>query len=207
MTKICCLSDLHGDFPRIPDCDLLLLSGDYCPWKEDHWWYRENLVPWIEETAARGITIVGIAGNHDYAFCPKPTLIPKMPWHYLDDSGVTVHGLKIWGTPWQPIYADWAFNAEEEVLEKKWELIPPDTDILLVHAPPRGYGDLSLKGNVKTGSPSLTARIEKIQPKLVVCGHIHEGYGQYQLGNTLIINAAQMDWMRKPTNPVVRIEL
>jgi len=64
--RICCVSDLHGALPAIPDCDLLLLGGDYCPTSRDqNWWLRDYFKPWLEEIAERGTVIVGVAGNHD----------------------------------------------------------------------------------------------------------------------------------------------
>jgi Icc-related predicted phosphoesterase len=41
----------------------------------------------------------------------------------------------------------------------------------------------------------------------VVCGHIHSGYGRYQLGDTEIINASLVDNDYRPVNPAVRIVL
>ena len=39
----------------------------------------------------------------------------------------------------QPVFCDWAFNLERgEPLQKKWDLIPEDTDILITHGPPIG---------------------------------------------------------------------
>jgi hypothetical protein len=33
------------------------------------------------------------------------------PRRYLQDAGLELFGLRIWGTPWQPWFYDWAFNA------------------------------------------------------------------------------------------------
>ena len=49
--------------------------------------------------------------------------------------------------------------------------------------------------------------LERIQPRLMVCGHIHSGYGRYQLGETEVINAALVDNDYRPVNPLVEITL
>lgn len=57
--------------------------------------------------------------------------------------------------------------------------IPPDTDILLTHGPPKNHLDTS---DAK-GCPHLAKEIWRCRQslKLVVFGHIHEGYGREQL--------------------------
>ena len=61
---------------------------------------------------------------------------------YLENSSVTVEGIKIFGSPWQPRYFDWAFNVQRgSEIRCKWERIPRDVDILVTHGPPVGYGD------------------------------------------------------------------
>jgi Icc-related predicted phosphoesterase len=85
-----------------------------------------------------------------------------------------------------------------------WEKIPDGTDILVLHAPPLGYGDgvPERAGKVRrTGSPSLLARIEKIQPRLAVYGHIHEGRGEWRLGRTVLANVTLMDEGYDPIFP------
>ena len=68
---------------------------------------------------------------------------------YLEDSAVDVCGYKIYGTPWQPDFCDWAFNLPRgPEIRKKWQAIPHDTDILLVHGPPAGHGDRCRSGRV-----------------------------------------------------------
>ena len=52
-------------------------------------------------------------------------------------------GYKIYGSPWSLRFYDWAFNVDPgEPALKIWKQIPSDTEILLTHGPPYGYGDL-----------------------------------------------------------------
>ncbi len=202
--KICCLSDIHGFLPKIPECDLLILAGDYTPTsgvRKELAWFNKFFAPWLEEQTAK---VIGVAGNHDSLFEKAPELVPQMNWTYLQDNGITWNGFNIWGSPWQPRFWDWAFNADEKFMEHKWSLIPEDTDILILHGPPHGYGDFSIYGEEHTGSPSLTKRIEEIKPQLVVAGHIHSGYGIYHIGETIMVNASYVDEQYLAANePVV----
>jgi hypothetical protein len=141
--------------------------------------------------------VVGVAGNHDFIFQQAPERVPgDLPWTYLQDSGTTWQGLRIWGTPWQPWFYDWAFNLYEPELVAIWARIPADTDILVLHGPPYGYGDgvPERDGMVRRcGSRSLLARIEAIKPRLVTYGHIHEGRGEWRLGPTVLANVTLVD--------------
>lgn len=196
--KIVAVSDMHGQLPEIPACHLLLLAGDLCPVRNHAPGYQANWLDtvfrdWLQNQQARHI--VGIAGNHDFVFEREPGLVPDLPWSYLQDSGEQWEGLKIWGTPWQPWFFDWAFNGDEVQLQRQWDLIPKQTDILLVHGPPQGFGDRVWEkgGWVHTGCKHLLRRIEEIQPFLVVFGHIHEGRGQWRLGKTILANVTLLD--------------
>lgn len=198
--KIVALSDMHGILPPIPACDLLLLAGDLCPVQNHKLpfqaeWLDTTFRRWLEVQPAR--KIIGVAGNHDFIFQEAPELVPRnLPWTYLQDAGVEWEKRKIWGTPWQPWFHDWAFNLYEEDLKPKWALIPEGTDILVLHAPPRGFGDgvPEYNGNLRlTGSPSLLERIDWVKPRLAVYGHIHEGRGQWQRGPTVLANVTILD--------------
>lgn len=203
--KICCISDIHGHLIDVPDCDLLLLGGDYCSNHNEFWWYETKFAPWINNLSKR-MKVVGVAGNHDFIFQENIYDVPSMNWTYLQDKGFEWNGLNIYGTPWQPVFYDWAFNATEDKLSMIWDLIPNNTDILLLHGPPHGYGDFSPYGNVHTGSPSLLKKIEEIKPKLVVAGHIHPGYGRYNIGDTVFVNASIVNEKYQPVNSPIIIE-
>ena len=62
-------------------------------------------------------------------------------------------------------------------------------------------------GHAHVGSIAMTATLERVQPRLMVCGHIHPAFGRYRLGTTEIINASLVNEEYRPVNPVVRIEL
>lgn len=124
---------------------------------------------------------------------------------YLEDSLVTVCGIKIYGAPWQPVFCDWGFNLKrgEDIL-KKWQTIPADLDILMTHGPPVGHGDLT-GGNNNVGCVELLNTVQKrVKPKFHVFGHIHEGYGVTSDGYTTFINASTCTRRYLPTNaPIV----
>lgn len=123
---------------------------------------------------------------------------------YLEDSGIDVCGIKIYGSPWQPEFCGWGFNLERgDPLLEKWNLIPDDTDILITHGPPIGHGDLCFDG-LRAGCVELLTSIqERVKPKYNIFGHIHEGYGVTSDGKTTYINASTCTLRYKATNPPI----
>lgn len=204
--RIVCISDLHGRLPDVPECDVLAIAGDVCPHapganvggREDLFhqskWLAGPFREWLERIPARHV--VGCWGNHDFIARRAPDRVPtSLRWTPLTDAAATIDGIRFYGTPWQLWFYDWAFNAPygkeegESFLAEKWSAIPEGTDILLVHGPPEGYGDLTAAGK-RSGSSTLTGRIRQFRPKLVVTGHIHEAYGRYDLDGVPVINAS-----------------
>src|SRR5207253_2253309 len=91
--------------------------------------------------------VVGIAGNHDFAFAADPALPRTLPWRYLDGEATSVGGALVWGSPLTPTFGDWAFQAPDGELAPVWAAIPPEVDVLLVHGPPHGLGDITVGGD------------------------------------------------------------
>jgi Icc-related predicted phosphoesterase len=211
MVKIVAVSDLHGYYPEIPECDILLIAGDILGPSDP---FIQSaicsgpLMIWLKKVPVKNIVMV--AGNHDIIFEQYPSLLPKWPdnLYYLQDSGVELFGLKIYGSPWQIRFYDWAFNEDEENLVHIWAKIPNNTDVLVTHSPPYGYGDSDIKGRM-LGSPSLTHRILDIQPKIACWGHIHDGYSNkpYMIKNTMGFNVSLCTNSYKPMNSPIIIDL
>ncbi|WP_028057679.1 metallophosphoesterase family protein [Candidatus Solirubrobacter pratensis] len=212
MTTIVCISDLHEHLVEVPACDLLLIAGDVSfAFKGDlvakQAFLAGEFKDWLERAPASEIVLV--AGNHDQSI--EAWGVPEgLRCRYLQDAGVELFGLRIWGTPWQPWFFDWAFNAPrrdgEAFLASKFDAIPAGTDIVVAHGPPHGYGDRTGREE-HVGSTAMTAALDRVQPCLMVCGHIHPAYGRYRLGATEIINASLVDEEYMPVNPVFEIEL
>lgn len=206
MTKIIAISDLHGELPDVPECDLLLLGGDLCPDGPPIFqsnWLDFILRNWLKKVPAANV--VAIAGNHDLIFESANYLIPKgLRWNYLQDQAIEIQGFKIYGTPWQlPFWG--AFNLKEEELQKKYANIPQDVDILLSHGAPYGIRDEA--HNVHTGSISLRNKIFEIKPKLSIFGHIHECFGIEKIEDTLFANVSLSDVHRNSINGVTSFTL
>lgn len=117
-----------------------------------------------------------IAGNHDFYF-ENLEDFSREGIIYLNDSGVTINGINIWGSPIQPEFNNWAFNRKRgDEIKKHWDLIPLDTDILITHGPPFGYLDATAYLQ-RVGCVDLLKRVMKVKPKYHVFGHVHEAYG------------------------------
>lgn len=190
---------LHDDI-ELPDGDVLVHAGDVSGRGRLH--ELETFARWFEQQPHPHKLI--IAGNHDFGL-ERPAerddaraLLSGVT--YLEDAGVTIEGVHFWGSPWQPEFGGWAFNLPRgRVIRDKWELIPPDTDVLITHGPPAGHGDLCFHGG-RAGCHDLLEVVERIGPRYHIFGHIHEGYGGTRNERTTFLNASVCDAMYRPVN-------
>jgi len=193
--KIIAISDTHSKHRslKLPEGDMIIHAGDSTKeGTEDEvinflWWFSTLKFKYK----------IFIAGNHDFFFDGQNEkylsgILPK-GIIYLNDSGVVIEGINIWGSPITPWLYDGAFNRNNgKNISKHWKLIPPTTDILITHGPAYGILDKN-RVSSSVGCRSLKRVINKIQPKLHIFGHIHESYGQINTGNTTFINACLTD--------------
>jgi len=205
--RIVCISDTHMIHKElvVPDGDVLIHCGDFTKYKSS----KSDIVPFNEwlGTLPHKVKIV-IGGNHDNCLPEKniekcQKLLSNAT--YLQDSGITVEGVKIWGSPWQPSRGLFkranAFSTSVPKIIKRWQMVPDDTDILITHVPPLGILDLSHHGN-KVGCPDLRNHcITKIKPKVHLFGHCHDETGAVQYesedSSILFLNVAQI-YARQP---------
>lgn len=221
MLRVVFISDthnLHDSMLPVPDGDILIHAGD------------ATMMGRMNEIAAFGAWFrhlphkhkVFVAGNHDWMFEKNPSLAKDIlnqgilglkdtsEITYLMDNEVTIEGLRIYGSPWQPRFYDWAFNVDRGAdIKRKWDLIPEGLDVLITHGPPWGIHDQSTPnlGSNHLGCEELMVAAERIKPKIHVYGHIHGGYGKSQFNNTLCINAAICNEAYKPVNEPIVVDL
>ena len=94
----------------------------------------------------------------------------------------------------------------EKILEK-WNMIPEDTDILITHSPPLGYGDLNDKNEHRGCSELLNTIQFRVKPMYHIYGHAHESHGVRSNGTTTFINAVIYVNSQSPTNPPIVFDL
>jgi Icc-related predicted phosphoesterase len=203
--RIVFISDTHNRHSEItvPAGDLLVHAGDISG--RGGVYEITRFMDWLEDQPHPHKVL--IAGNHDFLAERNPEeflgLVPKNVI-YLNDSGTEINGLKIWGSPIQPWFFDWAFNRQRgEEIDQHWQLIPEGTDLLMTHGPPSGILDRTITGE-KVGCEDLLRRVLEIKPRIHVFGHIHEAYGQVQQDGIHFINASVLNHRYMPVfDPVV----
>jgi Icc-related predicted phosphoesterase len=203
--KIIFISDTHGlhDQLILPKGDMIIHCGDVS--KRGTETEITSFLTWYEHLDFK--YKIFIAGNHDFFFEKTPTLkidqlIPENII-YLNDSGITIEGINIWGSPIQPWFHDWAFNRQRgKKIKKHWDLIPNDTDILVTHGPPQNILDRTAYGEF-VGCENLKSRIQEVKPRIHAFGHIHEGYGELLKGSVRYINASVLNLRYQMSNEPV----
>jgi len=207
--KIVCISDTHGQHHglELPEGDLLLHAGDVSTRGRRS--QVEDFLQWFSAQAHPHKVM--IAGNHDYFFeRATPAVVQEVlpsNVHYLNDSGIQLEGINIWGSPVQPWFYDWAFNRHRgDDIRKHWDLIPDNTDVLLVHGPPAHTLDQTVHRH-NVGCEDLRAAVERVQPTLCVFGHIHEDYGMMVRGETQFVNASVLNVHYERVNRPISVEL
>lgn len=191
-TRIIVISDTHGSHEdlthSLPYGEILIHCGDFC--NRGDAVEALTFMDWFAKLPYQHK--IFISGNHDCCMeVASRTEVAR--WldrntvgniHYLEDSGVTVEGIKFWGSPVQPEFCNWAFNRTPENIEKHWDAIPVDTDFLITHGPrfgvldqcPRAWNSDELH---HVGCPVLDRVLTEkgIKPKVHAFGHIHYSYG------------------------------
>lgn len=207
--KILHISDthgFHGMFPneRFDGIDVVIHSGDCSNWRDPFRNEPEvrSFIHWYSSIPVKHKIFV--AGNHDTSIERRmvtPADFAQAGIIYLENASTTIDGVKFWGSPITPTFGDWAFMKRREKIGRVWDTIPEDTDVIIVHGPPKGVRDLSFdrEGNLEMcGCSALAKRVWVLQPKLVAFGHIHnmdgvitnQGVAHYSHTKTIFSNAA-----------------
>ena len=207
--KIVAISDTHGLHQQVelPKGDILLHAGDISERGREL-----EVISFLNWFSTQDFKYkIFIAGNHDFYFeqnTPK-TIESILPTNitYLNDSGITIEGINIWGSPITPWFYDWAFNRHRgAAIQKHWDLIPINTDILITHGPPKGILDTVVSGD-QVGCERLVNALKICRPKFHIFGHIHEGRGFLKKKHTTYINASVVNLQYQVVHSPVSFEI
>lgn len=211
--KIQAISDTHLRHHKIEvqPCDVFVHAGDFTEWGKVG--EVTEFFEWFASIDALHKVIT--PGNHDVwcesdngdewcrKFCKDNNI------HYLINEGVTIDGVKFWGSPITPYINDqFAWGKHREVAEaelfkhmhpndghewigKYWEMIG-DCDVLITHGPPYKILDKGYHSGLNYGCEWLKKRVRELEPKLHIFGHVHAGRGKLKKFGTTYLNVAQI---------------
>ena len=188
MTRVFAFSDLHHSRTRAEalvaksaEADLVIGAGDFCN-------LREGLEGAISLLSGIRRPMVLVPGNAESADELEDAAHEGMT--VLHGAGATLAGVSLfglgYGVPVTPFGA-WSCDLSEE--EAAALLAPLEAvDILISHSPPKGVADRTSSGQ-SVGSTAIRDAIERTQPGLVLCGHIHDSWGaEGHIGASRVVN-------------------
>ena len=189
MTRLLAFSDLHRDLDgardlagRSAEVDVVIGAGDFAS-------VHKGLEEAIDALSAIEKPTVLVPGNNETEEDLRSACEGWDAATVLHGEGAEIDGVPFFGlgagvpvTPW-----DWSFDLDEESAAAKLADCPSGA-ILVVHSPPHGHCDASSAGE-HLGSTAVLEAIEQKQPRLAVCGHIHESWGaESEIGSTRVFN-------------------
>jgi Icc-related predicted phosphoesterase len=187
--RLLAFSDLHVDTGQAErlvaggeDAEVVVGVGDFA-----------SVHSGLEETIAvlRRITkpTVLVPGNNETEDALREACDGWESAIVLHGESTAIDGVEFFGlgagvpvTPW-----DWSFDLTEEEAAEKLAACPKGC-VLAVHSPPRGHVDTSGAGE-HLGSVAVLDAIVAKEPRMALCGHIHESWGERsEIGLTEVVN-------------------
>ena len=187
--RLLAFSDLHVDVDQAEslaaasaDADVVLGVGDFAS-------VHSGLEETIGALRSIGKPTLVVPGNNETEEALRAACDGWESALVLHGEGAEIEGVSFFGlgagvpiTPW-----DWSFDLTEEEAAQRLAGCPEEC-VLAVHSPPLGHVDVSSRGE-HLGSVAVLDAIVTKRPRLALCGHIHEAWGQRSMiGPTEVIN-------------------
>lgn len=189
--RLLIFSDLHRDLNAARKLVDLSRNVDVVVGAGDFGTMRKGIDEVVQALSAIDRPAVLVPGNSESkeelsAACKK--------WrsaNVLHGSGAGIDGVEFWGVggaiPVTP-FGSWSYDFTEEQGRRLLAGCPRGA-VLVSHSPPKGAVDVSSAGR-SLGSVAVREAVDRSQPVLVVCGHIHDSGGQSAtIDNTPVVNA------------------
>ena len=187
--RILAFSDLHRDRRQAlrlvemsTDADVVIGAGDFAS-------VHKGLENTIDALSAIETPTVLVPGNNETSGALREATAGWEAATVLHGEETEIGGEQFVGlgggipvTPW-----DWSYDlSDDEATTALAEF--DEADVLVLHSPPHGHCDVAGNG-MNLGSEALAAAVERLQPELAVCGHIHESWGaRSRIGDTEVAN-------------------
>jgi uncharacterized protein len=191
--KIAYLVDMHDRFDAVPTAmaklgavDLLLIGGDITTNGTP-----DEAARAVEDWRSLAPRLLALAGNMDSAAIDARLAELGVG---LDSRGFTFGDVGVFGVsaaPKSPLHTPYELPDDELArrIEDGFRAVEEcRVKIFCPHAPPSETACDRLPSGEHVGSAVIRTFIERAQPDLALCGHIHEARGTDEIGRTQIVN-------------------
>jgi len=189
--RVLAFTDIHGSFRHVHDAisaeaqfDVIVLGGDLTTFGTP-----EDVRGHLSKLRLSGKPVILVAGNMDP---------PGLEEEFLR-LGLTVNGkgkmigpvgfFGVSAAPLSPLHTPYEISEEEIAsrAEAGWnDIRTAETTVFVPHAPPKNTALDRTFAGIHVGSSAV--RIERRQPNVAICGHIHESRGIDRIGRTAVVN-------------------
>lgn len=190
--RLLCITDIHGERSELSNilrhagcADVILLGGDLTNFGTPA--ISESLIQVVQSEDAK---VMAVAGNCDSAAIDQRLAELGVS---LFRRGAMLDDVGFYGVGAMPPWTGTMYELTEEEISAALETgrgqVPGAAhEVVLSHPPPRDTSLDKTRRGSHVGSTAVREFVERIQPALVVCGHIHEARGIDRIGPTTIVN-------------------
>jgi Icc-related predicted phosphoesterase len=206
--RIVILGDVHAHEERLeatlrlapaPGADLVLLAGDVGvdpPWLpparfEQRAPHDESVQRVLRRVGqAWGGALAFVPGNHDLADPAEGLRAVNLDGRCAEVGGLSVAGLGGSGPQRHGFPYEW--SEDEAAARLKRLFADGPAEIFLSHTPPADTRLDRTAWGEHVGSRAVRDGLARAQPRLFVCGHIHEAWGVEWLDDVCCLNAGAL---------------
>lgn len=193
--KLQIFSDIHNDWRTLErllavDADYYIAAGDQVSW-------ARGLDRCGEILRTRGDKVYVLPGNHESA-SQIADMCARYGLNDFHEKHIEIAGWQIAGLGYSsPTPFDTPGEYTEPQLAQRLEPFAPLHPLVLIcHAPPFDTALDQVRPGLHAGSTAVRDFIDRHQPELFFCGHIHEAEGvEITLGKTRARNVGKRGYM------------
>jgi putative phosphoesterase len=191
--RVLALSDIHNEYTtteKILSCekeyDIVLICGDITTYGSPI--EAEGA---IKQFQSYGKPVLAISGNMD---SPEIDDVLKRIECSINAKGIVIDNVGFFGVsaaPISPLSTPFEISEDEilQIAEAGWKDVKNTRwKVFVPHSPPYDTKLDQIHTGKHVGSKSIRTFIDKRQPDIVICGHIHEARGIDILGTSQMIN-------------------
>lgn len=191
--RIVYVVDVHENYAAVTKAvnmagaaDLLIVGGDITTAGT-----ADDVARVVEGWRPLAMRLLAVAGNMD-----SPAIDARLAslGVALDGCGVVLGDVGVFGVsagPKSPLHTPYEITEEQIATRIEAGFVDVKNcrvKIFCPHAPPKDTACDRIHSGLHVGSAAVRAFVEREQPELVLCGHIHESRGEDRIGRTRIVN-------------------